>query len=166
MIKKQNVAISSSRNSRSIVVHRELASGRVATKDRKVCVAIVHRHASGRVLVALNARHERVCVWSETKIYGQLRCRVAEKGIRAMLDEELRPRTIYVNDGTDLLPLSYRATIIVYNRSLFEQLDELCKEKMCETTNVVPEGRVPTYRAVLALDKNISYDDYRSIYLD
>lgn len=162
MLRTRSVPVSSSRKARNVSVRREPKN---RLKDRNVFAAVAHRHANGRILVVLNSRYEVLTAWSEKKQFAQLRCRVSEKNIRTILEEDLLPKILYVNDGTDLLPLSRSLPVIVYDGTLFEHLDRLRKEMHRKASaECVARANIPSFQSVRALDKNISYDDYRLIY--
>jgi hypothetical protein len=126
------------------------------------------------MLIALNKRNLPVKAWTNNRAYMPIRARYVsdESALRDIARRHLAPKKMYMNDARLLAPFDENEPfeVIFYDGSLCDLLKSLNADAAATMTkkhnNSNNENRkIPSYEFVKKLDNNITYDDYRNIYM-
>lgn len=135
---------------------------------------VLHRHAAGWLLLALDDRAAVLAAWSSCEAYQPLRTRhmIAERmrGHAIRLTERRRGDiglTVYTNDASLLAPMLDEWTVRLYECGLLAQLQTLARKNITLSSerDVAPHRqRIPTYAEIRELDPSLTISEYREIY--
>lgn len=170
MFKKKEVAVNTDRACRSI----DIASSAIPLdrKDMKCVNAIFHTSIIGHLLIALNKSNRPVCAWCDIDAIVPIKCKIIQSTLQfRSIINSIKPKCLYLNDGSLLAPMRYDQSKEPYNISpytgtlpqLLKRLadEESIRETMANAKHANVADSIPTYETLLALDSTLTKSDYR-----
>lgn len=174
------IRISKDRNKREKSIAVTFVKFDKQNGTKPIHTLICHKHFGGHLLVGLNSRNLPVKAWTTNRAYMPIRAKYIHdpSKLNNMIRNSIKPQLVYMNDAEVLTPFPSTTTasaaadpfeIIFYEGTLCDLLRSLnnitATNNKQSSISCNDDNSIPSYEFVKKLDKSISYDDYKLIYM-